>query len=188
MVLYYSKDLQTGVELTLPRRILRRFFRHDSGATAVEFALIAPVLVFLFMAILEVSVMFFAMANIDGAAIEAARRIRTGQNQSSADPASDFSASLCGYLSSIISCGGLFHDARTVSTFASVSLDTEIDPVTGEPVTYGFSGGGAGDIVVVRVMYYWDFVTPFIGTYLGDTGSDRRLLTSTVVFQNEPYE
>jgi len=132
--------------------------------------------------------MFFATANIDGAAIEAARRIRTGQNQSSADPSSDFSTALCADLSAMIDCGKLFHDVRTVSTFASVSLDTEIDPDTGEPVVYGFSSGGAGDIVVVRVMYYWDFVTPFIGTYLSDTGSNRRLLTSTVVFQNEPYE
>jgi len=174
--------------LILTRTYLRCFYRQDRGATAVEFALIAPVLIFLFMAILEVSVMFFATTNIDGAAIEAARLIRTGQNQSSADPASNFSTSLCGNLSSIISCGSLFHDVRTVSTFASINLDTEIDPVTGEPVTYGFSSGGSGDIVVVRVMYYWDFVTPFIGTYLSDAGSDRRLLTSTVVFRNEPYD
>jgi len=169
-------------------KIFRCFICHDCGATAVEFALIAPILIFLFMAILEVSVMFFATTNIDGAAIEAARLIRTGQNQSSADPASNFSTSLCDNLSSIISCGSLFHDVRTVTTFSSVSLDTEIDPDTGEPVVYGFSSGGAGDIVVVRVMYYWDFVTPFIGTSLSDAGSNRRLLTSTVVFQNEPYD
>ncbi|HEY9079911.1 TadE/TadG family type IV pilus assembly protein [Magnetovibrio sp.] len=174
--------------MTLTRENIRHFPCHDRGAAAVEFALIAPVLVFLFMAILEVSVMFFATANIDGAAIEAARLIRTGQIQSSADPVSDFSTALCDDLSSIINCANLFYDARTVSTFASVSLTTEIDPDTGEPVTYGFSGGSAGDIVVVRVMYYWDFITPFIGTYLSDAGSSRRLLTSTVVFQNEPYE
>ncbi|HEY9079914.1 TadE/TadG family type IV pilus assembly protein [Magnetovibrio sp.] len=177
--------------IDLPRpfkRFLNRFFRASDGAAAVEFALISPVLVFVFMAIMEVSVMFFASANIDGAAIDAARRIRTGQNQSSADPASDFSTALCGSLSSAINCGSLFHDVRTVTSFATIDLSTEIDPVTGEPITYGYSSGSASDIVVVRVMYYWDFVTPFIGRFLSDAGSNRRLLASTVVFQNEPYK
>jgi len=169
------------------RHPLKRFSTNTDGAAAVEFALISPVLVFIFLAILEVSVMFFAAANIDGAAIDAARRIRTGQNQTSADPASDFSSALCGSISSAINCANLFHDVRTVPSFASVNLDTEIDPTTGEPVTYGYSSGSASDIVVVRVMYYWNFITPFIGTFLSDAGSNRRMLASTVVFQNEPY-
>ena len=166
----------------------KRFCADTDGAAAVEFALISPVLLFIFMAIMEVSVMFFAAANIDGAAIDAARRIRTGQNQTTADPASDFSTALCGSLSSAIKCGSLFHDVRTVTSFASIDLTTEIDPGTGEPITYGFSSGAASDVVVVRVMYYWDFVTPFIGTFLSDAGSNRRMLASTVVFQNEPYK
>lgn len=168
--------------------ILKRFKSNADGATALEFALVAPILFFIFLAILEVSVMFFAAANIDGSAIEAARRIRTGQSQASADAATDFYDTLCSLLSSSMSCGDVFYDVRTVSTFASVDLETTYDPDTGEPITYGFSAGGAEDIVVVRVMYYWDFVTPLIGAYLDNTGSGKRLLSSTVVFQNEPYE
>ena len=170
------------------QRTLKRFPSNTDGATTVEFALIGPLLVLIFMAILEVSIMFFAAASIDGAAIDAARRIRTGQNQSTADPASDFSTSLCSSLSSIINCGSIFHDVRTVTTFASVDLETAIDPVTGEPVTYGYTAGGAESIVVVRVMYYWDVVTPLISTFFSNSASGKRLLSSTVVFQNEPYE
>lgn len=167
---------------------LKRFKSNADGAAALEFALVAPILFFIFMAILEVSVMFFAAANIDGSAIEAARRIRTGQSQTSADPEADFTDTLCSLLSSSIDCGSVFQDVRTVSTFASIDLETTYDPDTGEPITYGFSAGGAEDIVVVRVMYYWDFVTPMIGAYLDNTGTGKRLLASTVVFQNEPYE
>jgi len=174
--------------MTCVRVPFKRFQANDDGAFAVEFALIAPILMFIFMAIFEVSIMFFATVNIDGAAIEAARRIRTGQNQSAGDPATDFSTSLCGYLSTAINCNSLFHDARVVSSFGAVDLTTQIDPVTGEPITYGYSAGGAGDIVVVRVMYTWNFVTPLIGAYMGDSGTNSRLLASTVVFQNEPYE
>lgn len=165
------------------------FRKSDSGVTAVEFAMLAPVLMYVFMGILEIALMFFAAVNIDGAAIDAARRIRTGQAQNSGDAASDFNTAFCAGLSGTISCGSVFYDVRTVSSFSSVSLATVTDPDTGDPITYGFSAGGAGDIIVVRAMYYWDFTTPLIGTFFeSSAGSNRRLLISTVVFRTEPYE
>ena len=168
---------------------LKRFKSSQSGATAVEFAMLAPVLLYVFMGILEISLMFFAAVNIDGAAIEAARRIRTGQAQTTGDAATDFNTAFCAGLSGAVSCGSVFYDVRSVSTFSSVNLDTETDPDTGDPITYGFTAGGASDITVVRAMYYWDFTTPLIGTFFeSSAGSNKRLLISTVVFQNEPYE
>ena len=50
-----------------------------------------------------------------------------------------------------------------------------------------FSAGGAGEITVVRAIYYWDFTTPFIGNMLAENGTSKYLST-TVVFRNEPYE
>jgi len=168
---------------------LRSFKRSEKGATAVEFALISPALVFICMAIFEVSLMFFAAVNIDGAAIDAARRIRTGQTQATADPEADFANTLCDSLDIMIDCGTLHYDARTMSTYGSITLDTEYDPITGEPITYGFTTGGSGDIVVVRVMYSWTINTPLIGRFFEtSSGSNKRLLASTVVFQSEPYE
>lgn len=171
------------------RHILQRFTTSQSGATAVEFAMLAPVLLYVFMGIIEISLMFFAATNIDGAAIEAARRIRTGQAQTTGDAETDFSSTFCAGLSGAISCGSVFYDVRSVSSFSSVSLTTDTDPDTGDPITYGFTAGGAGDITVVRTMYYWDFATPLIGQFFeSSSGSGKRLLISTVVFQNEPYE
>jgi len=51
---------------TLP---LYRFKQSDAGATAVEFALVGPIFLLLMFAIFEVSLMFFAAVNLDGAAI-----------------------------------------------------------------------------------------------------------------------
>ncbi|HEY9163815.1 MAG TPA: TadE/TadG family type IV pilus assembly protein [Magnetovibrio sp.] len=168
---------------------LQTFKRSDDGATAVEFALIAPVLAFMFIAILEVSMMFFASVNLDSAAIDAARRIRTGQAQSTGTPEADFVSALCSKLDSIITCGNVFYDARQVNSYSAISPTVSYDPTTGEPVTYGFSVGGSGDIVVVRAMYLWHFNTPSIGMFFETVaGSNNRLLASTVVFQNEPYE
>jgi len=178
-----------GLIVIFVRAILRRFKRADGGATAIEFALVAPLLVIILMGILEVSLMFFAAVNLDGAAIDAARRIRTGQSQSTGLPESDFSTALCAKLNAIISCGSVYYDARTVSNYSSVTVGVEVDPDTGEPITYGFSVGGSGDIVVVRTMYYWTFYTPLIGSFFETVpGTSKRLLTSTVVFQSEPYE
>lgn len=166
-----------------------RFKRSCAGATAVEFALLAPVLMYLLMGIVEISLMFFAAVNIDGAAIDAARRIRTGQAQTTGDAESDFSSAFCAALSGTIPCGSVFYDVRTVASFSSISLTTEIDPDTGEPITYGFTAGASNDITVVRAMYFWSFATPFIGQFFETVdGSNQRLLISTVVFQIEPYE
>lgn len=168
---------------------LQRFKRSDGGATAVEFALIAPMLIFIFMAIIDVSMMFFAAVNLDGAAIDAARRIRTGQAQQSGNAVADFSGSLCTRLDSMFTCAALFYDARVVTSYSGITLGIEYDPITGEPIVYGFSSGGSGDIVVVRTMYNWSFFTPMIGTFFETTpGTNKRMLASTVVFQNEPYE
>lgn len=166
-----------------------RFKRSDDGATAIEFALVSPLLFFIFMAIVEVSLMFFASVNLDGAAIEAARQIRTGQAQQGGTPEAVFSSTLCDKLDTMIDCGALHYDSRTVSNYASINLGIEYDPDTGEPITYGFSTGVGGSIVVVRVMHAWAINTPAIATFFETTpGSGNRLLSSTVVFQNEPYE
>jgi len=166
-----------------------RFKRSDDGATALEFALISPLLVFMFMAIIEVSLMFFASVNMDSAAMEAARRIRTGQTQGTADPEADFVSTLCNKLDSLITCGALQYDARMVSSYSSIALGITYDPITGEPITYGFSTGGSGDIVVIRIMYSWTINTPTIAMFFEtNPGTNQRLLSSTVVFQNEPYE
>lgn len=168
---------------------LQKFSHSQDGATAVEFALVAPLLIFIFMAIIEVSLMFFVSVNMDGAAIEAARRIRTGQTQVSANPETDFTSALCAKLDSIINCGLIRYDARTMTSYSAISLTTEYDPDTGEPITYGFNAGGSGDIIVIRVMYAWTINTPAIAAFFETfPGTNNRMLSSTVVFKNEPYE
>jgi len=168
---------------------LRTFKPAEDGATAVEFALVAPLLIFIFMAIIEVSLMFFASVNLEGAAIDAARRIRTGQTQVSGDPETDFTTALCDKLDSMIDCDLVYYDSRTMADYASISLTIEYDPDTGEPITYGFDPGSSGDIIVVRAIYAWTISTPAISVFFETApGTNKRMLSSTVVFKNEPYE
>ena len=50
-----------------------------------------------------------------------------------------------------------------------------------------FSTGGAGDIVVVRVFYQWPLFVTGMGFNLSNLGGNKRLLTATAAFQNEPF-
>ena len=59
--------------------VLRRFRRDPSGASAVEFALIAFPLILLLLAALEVGIVYFANFALENATSQGARLIRTGQ-------------------------------------------------------------------------------------------------------------
>src|SRR3546814_2727081 len=61
----------------LLRTLGRPLLRDERGSALIEFALIAPPFFLLLIGTLEVSMMFFASAVLEGATKEAARQIRT---------------------------------------------------------------------------------------------------------------
>ncbi|MCW8915936.1 MAG: pilus assembly protein [Magnetovibrio sp.] len=186
------------------RNWFRDFFRDKrrgtQGVVALEFALIAPVFLYLLMGILEVSILLFVNSVVDGAAQSAARKIRTGEAQQSGDTETAFRTELCASITSIYDCNDIELDVSTHSTFSSVSIpDVKVngngdlvyvdgDSDDSNDVLYvaSVTAGGASEISVVHVIYSWDFATPMIGELVGD-GSSISLFT-TVVFRNEPYE
>jgi Flp pilus assembly protein TadG len=64
--------------------IQRHFAKRDEGATAVEFALVAPVLVALTMSIIEFGLIIFTYTTAGNASRDVARRIATGRLAASA--------------------------------------------------------------------------------------------------------
>jgi hypothetical protein len=53
-----------------------------------------------------------------------------------------------------------------------------------------FSTGAPGDIVLVRTYYEWDVFTPLLEQVAGehgDSGSNKRLISTVATFRNEPY-
>jgi Flp pilus assembly protein TadG len=159
--------------------------RDRSGAAAIEFALVAPLFLLLLVGILEISIMFFTSSVIEGATKEAARQIRTGQIQGSGNPLTTFRNELCGALYNIIDCNEVLFHVQTFSSFQTVSMPLELDE-DGEIVNTTFVPGGSGAVTVVRAMYRWEFMTPFIAEVI-PAGFGGHLIVSTVAFQNEPY-
>lgn len=170
---------------TFLHQLARPLLRDERGSALIEFALIAPPFFLLLIGTLEVSTMFFASAVLEGATKEAARQIRTGQIQESADPLAAFQTELCGSMVGIIDCSKVILNVRTFSSFSAVSMPIEVDE-EGEIVNTGFLPGGSSAVTVVRAMYRWKFSTPLMETVM-PSGLAGRLLVSTVAFQNEPY-
>jgi Flp pilus assembly protein TadG len=148
------------------RRNLRRFGRDASGASALEFALVALPFILLLFGVLEVGLVYFANFSLENATAQGARLIRTGQAQTGGYDAARFKTEVCKYLSSPVTCAGLKIDVRHYANFAV-----------------------GGDVVVVRTFYEWELAAKLpkeIG--LSNMNNGDRLLVATAAFRNEPFK
>ena len=141
------------------------------------------------LATIECGYMVFLQAALDNAARDAARLVRTGQAQASADPRAAFQTQLCGEIGTLIPCAAMLYQSQTYSNWTQADAGAGASPsrdASGNLVSRGFSIGTAGQIVVVQVTYNYPFFTPLVGNVLGN-GTNSALLMSTVVFQNEHF-
>jgi len=167
---------------------LARFRRAEKGATAVEFALIAAPFFFLLFAMLEITLVFFVSITVEHATMEAARNIRTGEAQTAGLSSGDFLAEVCSEMNALIPCAGnVYIDVRTFEDFDAVDMTSPIDNEELNNGSFSYNAGEAGDIVVVQVFYVWQLNTPMISTVFANLSGNRRLLTATAAFRNEPF-
>lgn len=175
-----------------------------SGATAVEFAMVAPVLMLILTGIVEFGLVLAADIVLKNATSDASRTGRTGF--SAQDSTQDATVRRM-----IRSEAGVLMDADriTIESAAYSGFDALKKPEpfvdankngrrdNGENFTdvngngvydidQGRSGyGGTSEVVVYTVSYPWRFFTPIIGRMVGTDGV--LTLTATAVVQNEPY-
>lgn len=184
------------------RFILRRLGRDDSGTTAIEFAFIALPVVYLMLGIIE-----FAMAMTVGNSLEAATNLssrlgKTGyvdeeaetQEQTILDEVERRVGPLID-MEKIAITNEVYNDFESLTNpdlFEDKNDDGDTDDagewtdVDGDGFRDGSDGvGAAGDIVVYRISYPWQVITPLIGNILGDGGIIN--LSAYSVVKNEPY-
>jgi Flp pilus assembly protein TadG len=155
----------------------------------VEFGLIGSAYLMMIVGALEVSYAVFLQVVLDNAARDAAREIRTGQVQLASSPQTTFSTLMCNDVSWLISCSALLYQSQAfwqwseAQTGMSSTLSRNSD---GSLASSGFDAGSPGEIVIVTVTYNYSFFTPWMALLLGGSYG-AALLTSTVVFQNEPF-
>jgi Flp pilus assembly protein TadG len=181
--------IATCMRWVLPHSAVRRLVRHQEGAAAIEFGLVAAPFLALVFAIIESAVVFFAGQALETAAADSARLIMTGQAQTQGFDQDKFKLAVCAKIYGLFNCnGGLYVDVKKYSSFDSVNTSKPIDS-NGNLQTgnFGYQPGGPGDIVVVRLMYQWPVYVSLLGLNLSDMSGGKRLLISTVAFRNEPY-
>ena len=169
---------------------VRRLARREDGAAAIEFGMVAAPFLALMFAIMETALVFFASQTLETAVADSARLIMTGQAQSQSFDAAAFKNAVCNKIGGLFNCsGGVYVDVKTYSSFGSVDNSSPVD-ANGNLKTsgFGYTPGGPGDIVVVRLMYQWPVYASLLGFNLGDMAGNKRLLMATAAFRNEPYQ
>jgi Flp pilus assembly protein TadG len=172
------------------------FARCESGATVVEFALVAAPFFAMLVAVFQTALVFFASRVLDETTEQASRYIMTGQAQQSNMTQSGFKTWVCGQTFALFTCSNFMINVQAYSSFASASTSNPVanvnaqgQPVdsSGNNVTLTYNAGNPGDIVVVQVMYQWPVVLGPLGFNLSNMANGNRMLMSTAVFKNEPY-
>ena len=199
-----GQDLQSGHQAHVRggRFRLRRLCRDESGATAIEFGICALPLVFLMIGIIE-----FALAMTVGNSLEAATNLssrlgKTGyvdedaetQEQTILDEVERRVGPLID-MEKIAISNEVYNDFESLTNpdlFEDQNDDGDTDDpgewtdVDGDGFRDGSDGvGSAGDIIVYKISYPWQIITPLIGNVVGDDGIIN--LSAYSVVKNEPY-
>lgn len=164
-------------------RTARRFARDRRGATALEFALVAPFLFFGMLSLIEIAMLAMMTSGLDNAVLEGARRIRTNRDDV-ATSAGEFRDQICTQL------GGDLNACRSRLTIGVQRFSKFYDASTAaaSPPDGTFDKGSAGDIIIVKVNYIWPLMTPFLASAFGQSSPTSITLGSRLAFKNEPYQ
>ena len=158
-----------------------RFRRDEAGATAIEFAFVAPVLFFALLSLVEIGMLGMMIMSVDAAVLDASRRIRTGRDDA-ATTAQTFEDQICANV------GGPLQDCRDRLLISVKRFDrfSDANAVASTAPDGTFNKGGAGDIIIVKANYTWPLLTPFLAKLEHD-GPTSVIIPARAAFKNEPF-
>jgi Flp pilus assembly protein TadG len=185
-------------------RTLRRFQKAQSGVTAVEFAVIAPVTMLLLCGIVEFAVIMMVYNVMEGATAVSSRLGKTGYTEAGLtrqktilDAITNRAGTLLDPLKLTVTSKFYkqydqindpepFIDANGNGSYNAGETYTDINGNGQWDADMGASGyGSAGDVVVYSVSYPWSVTTPVISGLIATNGIFT--ITTHAVVKNEPY-
>jgi Flp pilus assembly protein TadG len=156
------KPLARFSQYLLRGDMIRRFRRHDGGATAVEFGIVSLPLFAIILAVFELGYVDFENEMLAAATNQAARAMLTGQMQGAgiASARQFVDSYLCPAngrtLPANFDCSRIVVDVRTAASFQGADLRNDFYKRS----TNEFCPGGPGSIVVLRIAYPLPAVAP----------------------------
>ncbi|OJW51447.1 MAG: hypothetical protein BGO67_06795 [Alphaproteobacteria bacterium 41-28] len=153
----------------------------NKGATAVEFALIAPVFFLVFFGIFEVGAILLVQTSLETSILQVSRFGRTGGSVAG-QTSSQTAIALADQYSF-----GLVNPTNLVLTVTPYSSFSAMPTLANAPTGGTQNFGTANQDVLYTLSYNWTFFTPMLGTLLSPTGNGSITLTASAVVQNEPF-
>jgi hypothetical protein len=172
--------------------LVSRFHRCERGATALEFIAVAPILMVILLATLEISMIYFAQSNLEYITEEGMRLVLT--NQANSLTQTQFNSAICSKVIALFNCSNLIISLQTAPTSVSgISAALPQFDTTGKLVSSSVqfsipqpSAGTQEPIMMLVVMYQWPVISGPLGFNFGNLANGNYLLASTQVFQIEP--
>ena len=174
-------------------RSVSQFARASEGATAVEFAIIAPAFLATLIAVLQTCVFMFAQAVLQNAAVEAGRYFLTGQAQNNNCTATQIINGGCGTLAGVcpaamFNCNNMYLVVDNYSSFSGASTSPPSMYNGTTPITsYDYNPGTPGDIMVVQLIYAWPVIGGPLGFTLANLPNGSAEMVGVSAFRVEPY-
>lgn len=172
--------------------------RNDDGSTAVEFALIALLLLMTILFILSVGTMLYLGQALDVATTKAARQIMLGTVQNAGTSKDDFRTNyVCASLPALFDCSKIVVNVQTVTEAAQpggyygLVNSTQTALIVPTSSTAQYAPGVQQSYEYVQVVYPITLLPTPIAAILGGgatyNGSKAVMLVSTAAFRNEQY-
>lgn len=171
-------------------RDISRFCFAQHGATAVEFAIIAPAFFAMLIAILETTLFLFAQQNLQTAVMQAGRLFMTGNAQNSAMTQSQFLNTVCPTVQALFNCNNLMINVQSYEDFVSANASAPTLTYNGQgQVTnnWSYSPGAPGQVMVVQLIYQWPVVSGPLGFSLSNLPGSTIEMMGVTAFRVEPY-
>lgn len=187
------------------RNLIARFASDVRGSTAIEFAFLAIPFFFLVFSIIGYGLYLLTGIQLDSAAEEAARAVRTGQAQKSGQTVKEFKDAVCDAGSAVLNCSKLEvfvqsgadwiditppscvsqdNDGNNVATSGTQEQDED-----GNDISIENQGGGAGTIFLLTLCYEFELSQMLAFLNLGsDLSNGSSIIQSATTFRIEPFQ
>ena len=172
----------------------RQLLQARGGATAVEFALVAPMLLLTIAFVMVAALVLFVNQRLDYATSQAARQVMTGKAQFGSTDQATFKTALCSRLPSVMSCANVVVNLYIVplpsaggyyNFVKSDNSGLQIPSQSSGPGQYNL--GNAGDYQYLQVIYPIPVLPAAFASMLGNGGTKSYLAVSTAAFRNEKF-
>lgn len=184
----------------------KAFLKDATGATIIEFAIVAPMLFLILAGIIELGLILFTTSAIEGATNVGARIGKTGFSSGALSREDYIRNEVVRLTGGFLNTAQLNISILSYSSFSNIGqpepcISPPTAPCTGvagvnfvdingnaqwDADQGSASAGGSGSIVLYRVTYPWRLFTPIMSSLLGTAGVFD--ITATAAVRNEQFQ